>query len=51
MSEHLEYFLKGNLLYFIDGPIYTLLNKTLVYFLNAYLSSKIKRRTPIQINK
>ena len=43
MTDHQEYFLKVNLLYYMDGPIYT--------FLDAYLSIKrIKRRTPIQKN-
>jgi len=45
MSGHHEYFLKVNLLYYMRGHI---TKKKKIYFLNANLSPKIKRRTPIQ---
>ncbi len=49
MSEHHEYFFKSELaLLYGRTYLHITKNKTLVYFLNAYLS--IKRRTPIQKN-
>ena len=52
MSEHHEYFFKSELaLLYGRTYLHITKNKTLVYFLNAYLSIKrIKRRTPIQKN-
>ncbi len=52
MSDHHEYFFKSELvLPYGRTYLHITKNKTLVYFLNAYLSIKrIKRRTPIQKN-
>ena len=47
MSDHHEYFLKVNLLYFMGGPNYALLKikfTTKFIYLNAYLNSNYPKK-------